>query len=177
MNMSHKINSMSCNPLAEPNTSYADMDITYDVELPNIDSTETRELICDIQPGALRQRYSVDWIGSNFFFGDTFNITVNVSYSLFDKLYQCIVTVDHNGQGITRTYEGRYITIHSTIPDGRNMYTLIRFLNFPVLFRSFRTFSICPVCNYNICNNWIPILLLLLLLLLSDLLSYTQRRL
>ena len=176
---------MSCNPLAEPNTSYADMNITYDVELPNTDSTETGELICDIQPGALRQRYSVVWIDSNSFFGDTFNITVNVSYSLFDKLYQCIVTVDHNGQGITRTYEGRYITIHSTIPDGRNitihstipdgrnMYTLIHFLTFPILFRSFRTFSICCVSN-NICNRCIHILLYLLPRWLLVVL-YTQR--
>ena len=46
--------------------------MTHEVELPDDDSSVSTELQCDIQPGALRQRYSVQWI--QFF--NTFHINI-----------------------------------------------------------------------------------------------------
>ena len=95
------------------------------MEVPVLGSTVTTELTCDIQPGALQERYTVYWVyfpsgtTSGFIAGDNFDLTVNVGY-LFDKTYQCRVTVDHNGQGVERVYRGRYINIVATTPTTSN---------------------------------------------------------
>ena len=67
---------------AQPKTNYSDVNITYEVQLPDMDSTVMIELACDIQPGALIQRYSVQWLNStSYIVGNTFNVTVNISAS------------------------------------------------------------------------------------------------
>ena len=109
---------------AQPRTNYPDMFTAYEVELPNMDSTMAVELICDIQPGALRQRYSVNWMytppNSSYIFtvGNEFNLTQNITYLSNDSNYQCRVTIDHDGKGNISSYEGRYITIVTTISEG-----------------------------------------------------------
>ena len=88
------------------------------MELPDADSVVSTELQCDIQPGALRQRYSVQW---KQIFNDSsyiivnegmFNLTLNVSSSLNGSQYQCEVTIDHDGTNI-RDYDG-VLTIVTT---------------------------------------------------------------
>ena len=93
--------------------------MTHEVELPDDDSSVSTELQCDIQPGALRQRYSVQWIrvfniGFTINAGDMFNLTLNVSSSTSGSQYQCSVTIDHDGNGTTVTYEGRLIQVVTT---------------------------------------------------------------
>ena len=86
------------------------------MELPDADSVVPTELQCDIQPGALRQRYSVQWRqilnDSYVFIADErmFNLTLNVNSSQNRSKYQCGVTIDHDGSNI-RSYEGVLITI------------------------------------------------------------------
>ena len=89
--------------------------VTHEVELPDDDSSVSTELQCDIQPGAMRQRYSVLWIQTfNSFVGDMFNLTVTISSSTSGSLYQCHVTINHNGSGLTSIYEGPVIVVITT---------------------------------------------------------------
>ena len=88
------------------------------MELPDADSVVPTELQCDIQPGALRQRYSVQW---KQIFNDSsyiivnegmFNLTLNVSSSLNGSQYQCEVTIDHDGTIVQiQSYDGVLITL------------------------------------------------------------------
>ena len=98
----------------------------HEVELPDDDSSVSTELQCDIQPGALRQRYSVQWvqiINSSYInvAGGMFNLTLNVSSSTNGSLYQCCVTINHNGSGQTSIYKGRYIEVLTT--EGNDQQT------------------------------------------------------
>ena len=76
-------------------------------------------LPCDIQPGALRQRYSIEWrvLQRNNTFcvinNITFNLTlsINSSYSVNGSQYQCEVTIHHDGERVSMTYEGSVITL------------------------------------------------------------------
>ena len=100
---------------AQPSTDYSGQSVTHEVELPDDDSTVSTELQCDIQPGAMRQRYSVQWIQTFNTFninidGDMFNLTLTVSSSTNGSQYQCNVTIDHDGNGTTGTYEGQLNT-------------------------------------------------------------------
>ena len=89
------------------------------MELPDTDSVVPTELQCDIQPGALRQRYSVQWkqiFNENSYIianEGMFNLTLNVSSSLNGSQYQCKVTIDHDGT-IIRDYDGVLTTIVTT---------------------------------------------------------------
>ena len=98
------------------------------MELSDGDSTVSTVLKCDIQPGALRQRYSVQWestyqnatniISSGH---DMFNLTLSVNSSLNGSHYQCQVIIDHDGRGITMRYEGReIILLVISISKGKN---------------------------------------------------------
>ena len=126
---------------AQPQTKYPDMFATYEVELPDVDSTVATELICDIQPGALRQRYSVEWMyflpnSLNFYsVGNNFNITVNVTYYSTDSIYQCEVSIDHSGTGAKVRYSGRYITIESTLLEGIILEFILYALKIYVFFQ------------------------------------------
>ena len=83
-----------------------------------MDSTVMTELVCDIQPGALIQRYSVQWLNStSYIVGNTFNVTVNISASSEGETYHCTVFIDHNGQGLILSYSGRHIIIATTTPN------------------------------------------------------------
>ena len=105
---------------ARPSTDYSGQSVTHEVELPHDDSSVSTELQCDIQPGAMRQRYSVQWVqifnSSDInFVGDMFNLTLNVSSSTNGSvLYQCHVTINHNGSGLTPIYKGRLIVVITT---------------------------------------------------------------
>ena len=103
---------------AQPSTDYSGQSVTHEVELPDDDSSVSTELQCDIQPGALRQRYSVQWrvqiynSSDIYIFGDTFNLTLTVSSSTSGSRYQCYVTINHNdANGLTILYKGRLIEV------------------------------------------------------------------
>ena len=93
--------------------------MTHEVELPDDDSSVSTELQCDIQPGALRQRYFVLWFqifntSYNIYIAeDMFNVTLTVSSSTNGSLHQCYVGINHNG-GLTSIYEGRLIEVITT---------------------------------------------------------------
>ena len=102
---------------AQPSTDYSGQSVTHEVELPDDDSSVSTELQCDIQPGAMRQRYSVLWIhtfNSSDIVGDMFNLTLTVSSSTSGSLYQCYVTINHNGSGLTSIYKGRLVVVITT---------------------------------------------------------------
>ena len=105
---------------AQPSTDYSGQSVTHEVELPDDDSSVSTELQCDIQPGAMRQRYSVLWVqiinsSDIYIFGDMFNLTLTVSSSTNGSLYQCYVTINHNdANGLTSIYEGRLIEVITT---------------------------------------------------------------
>ena len=100
------------------------------MELPNADSVASTELQCDIQPGALRQRYSVQWnqILQNGSFvlieEDMFNLTLNVTSSLNGSQYQCEVTIIHDGLTI-RTYTTGRIVILASCENNDHCMTAI----------------------------------------------------
>ena len=74
---------------------------SHQVDLPDADSVVATELQCDLQPGALRQKYSLQWRqllhDSYVLIAEerSFNLTLNVNYSLNGLQYQCKVTIDH----------------------------------------------------------------------------------
>ena len=80
------------------------------VELSDSDSTVSTLLECDIKPGALIQRYSVQWFQIspmyNESIGSMFNLSLSVNSSSDGNIYQCEVTVDHDGN-YSATYIGR----------------------------------------------------------------------
>ena len=81
---------------------------SHEVELPDADSVVPTELQCDIQPGALRQRYSVQWKQNK----GMFNLTLNVSSSLNGSQYQCEVTIDHDNSSVQiQSYDDVLITL------------------------------------------------------------------
>ena len=100
---------------AQPSTDYSGQSVTHEVELPDDDSSVSTELQCDIQPGAMRQRYSVQWIQVfntshiNIAVG-MFNLTLTVSFSTNGSQYQCCVIINHN-DAITSIYKGRLIEV------------------------------------------------------------------
>ena len=76
-------------------------------------------LVCDIQPGALVQSYSVQWVrmiqsvpvvheGQK-----GFELTLNVTSSLNESQHLCVVTVNHDGN-ISQNYSGGIITIQGS---------------------------------------------------------------
>ena len=79
------------------------------------------ELDCDIQPGALRQRYTVQWKqilqqNTSYIINDeSFNLTLSVNSSVNGSQYQCEVTINHDGEGVNMTYKGRTVTIILTM--------------------------------------------------------------
>ena len=104
---------------AQPSTNYSGQTVIHEVELPDYDSSVSTKLQCDIQPGALRQRYSVQWVqdinSSNInIAGDMFNLTLSVNSSTNGSQYQCYVTINHNGSGLTSIYKGRHIVVITT---------------------------------------------------------------
>ena len=86
------------------------------VTLPDAESTVQTLLVCDIQPGALVQSYSVEWfrmIQSVLVVHEGekgFELTLNVTSSLNGSQHLCVVTVNHDGN-ISRNYSGGIITI------------------------------------------------------------------
>ena len=69
------------------------------------------ELQCGIQPGALIEKYNVEWTSdsnSSHVLGvSNFNLSLNVTAALNGTSYQCIVTIDHDGSDLhERNYSG-----------------------------------------------------------------------
>ena len=97
------------------------------MELPDADSVVSTELQCDIQPGALRQRYSVQWkqiLNENSYIianEGMFNLTLNVNSSLNGSQYQCEVTIDHDGSNI-RSYDSVLTTLVTTTGNMYNVF-------------------------------------------------------
>lgn len=88
----------------------------HEVKLPIGDGTVSTELQCDIQPGALRQRYYVNWSAvfsnrSTTYVSNSFNLTLNVSSSTNGSHFQCHVAIDHDGSGIPVIYGGRHVLV------------------------------------------------------------------
>ena len=102
---------------AQPSTNYSGKSKIHEVDLSDTNSSVSTVLVCDIQPGALRQRYTVEWKQiqhndtSNIINNDTFNLTLSINSSVNGSQYQCEVTIDHDGEGVNLTYEGRIIII------------------------------------------------------------------
>ena len=124
---------------------------TYEVELPDANTIVSTELECDIQPGALRQRYSVQWkVQYNDTFmiinKNSFNLSLSIDSSLNGSQYRCEVTIDHDGERVNRTYEGRTIIIITT---GIHCRILIMYESYTFhVFLSLRgDFEIIPHCN------------------------------
>ena len=99
--------------------------------------------MCDIEPGALLQRYSVQWFrqfpgvtemlvyeGEGFsprdpdfsvdldsmphYIGEErFELTLNVTSSLNGSQHLCVVTVNHDGT-LNQTYPGGIVTLRTT---------------------------------------------------------------
>ena len=96
---------------AQPSSDYSGLSRSHQVDLPDADSVVATELQCDIQPGALRQKYSIRWRqllhDSYVLIAEerSFSLTLNVNYSLNGLQYQCKVTIDHDGS-ITQDYDG-----------------------------------------------------------------------
>ena len=94
--------------------------MTRVVQLPDDNSSVSTELQCDIQPGVLRERYSVQWIqvfntSHINITGNMFNLTLTVNSSTNGSLYRCCVTINHNGSGLTSiNYKGRLIGVFTT---------------------------------------------------------------
>ena len=114
---------------AQPSSNYSGLSQIQGVELADENSIVPTELVCDIQPGALRQRYSVQWrqtllhSSSHIINNDSFILTLDIESSVNGSQYQCEVTIDHNGEGVSMTYQGNTNSYHdhryvsqSTIP-------------------------------------------------------------
>ena len=77
------------------------------------------QLHCDIEPGVLVQRYSVQWFrqfqNRRFVYDgeEQFELILNVSSTLNQSKHLCIVTVNHDGT-LNQTYPGGIITIQIT---------------------------------------------------------------
>ena len=105
---------------AQPSTDYSGQSVTRVVQLPDDNSSVSTELQCDIQPGVLRERYSVQWIQvfntcHINITGDMFNLPLTVNSSTNGSLYRCNVTINHNGSGLTSiNYKGRLIGVFTT---------------------------------------------------------------
>ena len=71
------------------------------VELSDSGSTVSTVLECDIKPGALTQRYSVQWFQVSPMYNESissmFNLTLSVRSSFDGNIYQCEITVNHDG--------------------------------------------------------------------------------
>jgi len=89
---------------------------THHVVFPSDDSEVPTELQCDIQPGALAQRYSVQWRRlyksghSDPLDVHVFSLMLNVTSGLDESQYQCEVTINHDGS-LSKTYNGSRNTI------------------------------------------------------------------
>ena len=79
---------------------------------------------CDIQPGAAPESYSIAWFrlnsdgsftrimeGINL---ETFSLTLQVNLSHNNTVYQCRVSIDHDGTGDSPVeYDGAEITLYT----------------------------------------------------------------
>ena len=87
---------------------------SYQVELPKCDGVVLTELQCDIQPGILRQSYSVQWRqlqqNDSTSIDDRFNLTLHISSSQNGSQYQCEVTIHHDSIH-NQIYVGAVVTI------------------------------------------------------------------
>ena len=98
---------------AEPSIS-SSLSVVHTVVLLDSDSTVSTVLECDIKPGALTQRYFVQWFQvSSIHTGSIssmFNFSLSVNSSFNVKVYQCEVTVNHDGHH-SFTYTGKKFII------------------------------------------------------------------
>ena len=87
--------------------------VVHRVLLFDSNSTVSTLLECDIKPGALIQRYSVQWFqvspthtGS---ISSMYNLNLSVTSRYDGNVYQCEVTVNHDGNYPVTYTGGRFI--------------------------------------------------------------------
>ena len=101
--------------------------IMHKVDLPDSESAVSTVLECGIEPGALVQRYSVQWLQISPTLtvqidDSMFNLSLSINSSANGTLYRCEVTVDHDSN-ISIPYTGGYIII---IAEGWLVYSTNR---------------------------------------------------
>ena len=103
---------------AGPSISSSPDPIVHKVELPDSDTEVSIVLECDINPGALVQRYSVQWVQLapkyTVYNSSMFNFTLSVNGSIEVLRYQCEVTVHHDGT-ISSTFSGTHFIVEVTV--------------------------------------------------------------
>ena len=85
------------------------------IVFPDMKLTRDIELNCAIRPGALYERYRVQWVqlspDTRLFSTTTFDITVNVNYSILSE-YRCRVEIEHR-LGLTVLYNGPLVHLQT----------------------------------------------------------------
>lgn len=83
------------------------------VVFPTAESSRDIQLHCDIRPGALGSRYSVEWLGNSVSLGyQTFDISVSLRPSSSTQQYLCRVTIVHrNDTESSEVYNGPAIML------------------------------------------------------------------
>ena len=136
-------------PTAEPPLNFPPHRSHY-VFVP-VSGTVPTELTCDIEPGAARENYDIEWnrlnSESNFtriregVNPETFSLTLPVSANSNSAVYRCTVTIDHDGSGTGNPvfYDGARITIETA---GKYMYTYICASSISAMHKCVNSFSL-----------------------------------
>lgn len=88
-----------------------------------VNGTNSTQLKCDIRPGVVRERYSIEWNRINPGGGFTkinegidpqnFSLTLPVDISSNSTVYMCTVDINHDGNGDSTPYDGAKITLRT----------------------------------------------------------------
>lgn len=80
-------------------------------------------LTCDIQPGAVAERYEIVWFRLNFDGGfrrisegisqETFSLTLQLDLINSNENYRCTVYIDHDGVSTITAYDGANIALYT----------------------------------------------------------------
>ena len=84
------------------------------VVFPTAESSRDIQLHCDIRPGALGSRYSVEWLGNSASLSyQTFDISVSLRPFLSTQQYLCKVTIKHRNdtESSSKVYNGPLIML------------------------------------------------------------------
>ena len=99
---------------ASPTMNYSQETNRY-IVFQDMKQTQDIELNCAIRPGALCERYSVEWVqqspDTRLLSTTTFDITVNASYSILAE-YRCRVEIEHK-LGLRLLYNGPLIHLQT----------------------------------------------------------------
>ena len=101
--------------VASPSVDYTNILRHRYIIFPSPESQRTVTLHCDIQPGLLADRYTVDWTkesenGLTILTEGIYSLTTDVMTS--DAFYRCRVCIQHKSDGDGTTYLGPKIIIN-----------------------------------------------------------------